>query len=488
MLLHDRTALLQKPVRLRVVGKYLGQLLLVMAVLSFVPLTASLIFTEYDLSLRFIIVEIILLTAGLPLVRISASTDIQTSEGLVITGLIFTLSPLILTIPIMGNGLEFIDALFETVSAFTTTGLSVATELQQQPLTFLFARAYMQWIGGLGIVVLTIALLPRPGAYLRKLIELDERSDFVSSAHTYARRILAIYIVLTGICTGLIWIAEGNFFNAVTHAFSAVSTGGFSNFDNSLAGFHSPFSAISVILGCIFGASPLLLYFHIRQQRFSVIYRDVQVRAILVLFLLISLPLTWVLMHDLQMTFHEAFFHAPLMVISAQTTAGFASIDITQIGAHGMLILMMAMFTGGALGSTAGGIKLYRMLIFWQAFSYLLKKATATPHAVILPRLAGKNLETDEINKALLVILLFIFTITCAWLVFLFSGYQPLAALFEVVSATATVGLSSGITDIDLPTHLKLTLCLCMLLGRLEFFALLVLVYPLTWVNRRSKA
>ncbi|SER72414.1 trk system potassium uptake protein TrkH [Nitrosomonas sp. Nm51] len=486
MPLHDHTALLQKPVRLGVVGKYLGQLLLVMAVLAIIPLAASLIFMEYHLTLRYIIVEIILLTTGLPLMRISASTDIQTNEGLVITGLIFILSPLIMTIPVMGSGLNFIDALFETVSAFTTTGLSVATQLQQQPQTFLFARTYMQWIGGLGIVILTIALLLRPGAYIRKLIELDESSDFVSSARMYARRILTIYIVLTGICTGLIWMADGNFFNAITHAFSAVSTGGFSNFDNSLAGFHSPFGAISVILGCIFGALPLLLYFHIRQHSFLMIYRDVQVRTIVFLFLFISLALTWVLLHDSQMTFREAVFHAPLMAISAQTTAGFASLDVTQIGAHGMLILMMAMFTGGALGSTAGGIKLYRMLIFWQALSFMLKKATVTPHAVILPRLAGKNLETDEINRALLVILLFIFTITCAWLVFLFSGYEPLAALFEVVSATATVGLSSGITDIDLSPHLKLTLCLCMLLGRLEFFALLVLVYPSTWTNRRS--
>ena len=147
---------------------------------------------------------------------------------------------------------------------------------------------------------------------------------------------------------------------------------------------------------------------------------------------------------------------------------------------------MIAMFVGGSLGSTSGGVKLYRILIFWKALHHMLQKATATPHAVIAPRLAGKNLEIDEICKALLVILLFFVTIIFSWLVFLFAGYEPIASLFEVVSAVGTVGLSSGITDVDLPSYLKLILCLCMLLGRLEFIALLVLVYPLTWANRRS--
>jgi len=482
----DKLTLLQQPVRLRIIGKYLGQLLVVLALLTILPLVVSLFFMEYDFSFRYVIVEVILLTAGLSLSRINAPANIQTNEGLVITGLIFILSPIIMTLPIMGGGLDFIDSLFETVSAFTTTGLSVATELQNQPRSFLFARSYMQWVGGLGIVVLTVALLLKPGTYLRKLIELDESEDLVSSTLTYAQRILVIYILLTILNISIIWAAGSDFFNAVTHAFAAVSTGGFSNFDNSLAGFSSSIISISVILGCIFGALPLLLFFRIRQFNFSRIYQDVQVRTLVFFIVLISILLAFVLANDTDMRLSEALFHAPLMAISAQSTTGFSSIDITQIGPHGMLILMIAMFVGGSLGSTAGGIKIYRILVFWGALHHMLQKITATPHAIIEPHLAGRNLEVSEINRAMIIILLFFFTIIFSWLIFLFSGYEPIASLFEVVSAVGTVGLSSGITSTDLPAYLKLILCIDMLLGRLEFISLLVLVYPLTWVNKRN--
>jgi len=487
MLQHkDKTVLLQKSVRIAVIGKYLGQLLIVLAILTLLPLLVSLVFKEYEFTIRYVIVEFILFSAGVMLMRINAPANLRTNEGLVISALVFILSPLVMTIPVMGTGLGFIDALFETISAFTTTGLSVVTELQHQPHTFLFSRSYMQWIGGLGIVVLTIVLLLRPGIYLRKLIELEESEDIVGSTVTYARRMLLIYMLLTMISIGMIWIAGSDFFNAVTHALSAVSTGGFSNFDNSLAGFNSSAVSVSVILGSLFGALPFMLYFRIHNYRFSMIFQDVQVRAIAFFIVSIGLLLAIVLMQETQMALPDVLYHSILMTISAQTTAGFASIDISQIGHHGLLILMIAMFVGGALGSTAGGIKLYRILICWRALLHMLQKTAATPHAVIEPHLAGKTLEMDEINKALLVIMLYLLAIILSWLAFLFSGLEPVASLFEVVSAVGTVGLSSGLVSVDLPTHLKLILCLDMLLGRLEFIALLVLIYPATWMNRRT--
>jgi len=481
----NKTALLQKPVQVAVIGKYLGQLLTMLAILMLLPLLVSLVLSEFEFTVRFVIVEFLLLSAGLPLMRTNVPAGLQTNEGLVISALVFILSPLVMTIPVMGTGLGFIDALFEAVSAFTTTGLSVMTDLQQQPRTFLFLRTYMQWIGGLGIVVLTIVLLLQPGIYLRKLVELDESEDIVSSTVLYARRILLIYMMLTIISTAMIWITGASFFNALTHAFSAVSTGGFSNFDDSLAGFDSPLVAVSVISGCLFGALPFMLYFRIRHYHFSMIFQDVQVRAIVFFILSIGLLLTVVWVQEAQMPIPDALCHAMLMTISAQTTAGFASLDLTQTGYHGLLILMIAMFVGGSLGSTAGGVKLYRVLIFWRVLLHLLQKTAVTPHAVVEPHLADKTLEMDEVNKALLVIMLYFLATFLSWCAFLFSGYEPVASLFEVVSAAGTVGLSSGVISADLPVHLKLILCLDMLLGRLEFIALLVLVYPATWINKR---
>lgn len=197
--------------------------------------------------------------------------------------------------------------------------------------TFLYA---VDW--RVGLVVLTIALLLRPGVYLRKLVELDENEDIASSTLPYARRIFMAYVLLTVICIGMIWISCGSLFNAITHAFSDVSTGGFSNFDNSLAGFDSPLVSISVIMGCMFGALPLLLYFLIRHYHFLMIYQNAQVRAITFFTLFTSILLFFVLMHDSHIQITDAVFHALLMAVSAQTTVGFSSIDIMHIGPHGM--------------------------------------------------------------------------------------------------------------------------------------------------------
>ena len=145
--------------RLTVVAKYLGQLALMLAILTLAPLTASIVFGEYALTWRYALVIVILSLAAMPSWRIAAPTDLQTNEALTIVVLAFLLAPLLMTYPIMGAGLPFIDAWFEAVSAITTTGLSTVSTFEGLPRTFLFTRAWIQWYGGLGIVVLSIALL-----------------------------------------------------------------------------------------------------------------------------------------------------------------------------------------------------------------------------------------------------------------------------------------------------------------------------------------
>jgi len=145
----------------------------------------------------------------------------------------------------------------------------------------------------------------------------------------------------------------------------------------------------------------------------------------------------------------------------------------------------MSMAIGGGVGSTAGGIKILRLLIVINLLWVLLKNASASVHAVINPRLAGRRMNETEIQEALLIILLFVAIILLSWLPFLFMGYNPLDSLFEVVSATATVGLSAGVVSSEMPNLLKGILCIDMLLGRLEILAWLIMVYPRTWIGRR---
>jgi len=187
------------------------------------------------------------------------------------------------------------------------------------------------------------------------------------------------------------------------------------------------------------------------------------------------------------MAWPQVFHHAPLLAFSAQTTAGFSSIPCSQLDAGSKLVLIFSMLVGGGLGSTAGGFKLLRLLMAASVFRLILLRTCLPKHAVIEPRLAGRRLQEEEIRAALLLILLFVAVVALSWLPFVAMGYNPLDSLFEVVSATGTVGLSAGLTSATLPAPLKGILCVDMLMGRLEIIAWLVMLYPGTWFGRRME-
>jgi len=185
------------------------------------------------------------------------------------------------------------------------------------------------------------------------------------------------------------------------------------------------------------------------------------------------------------MSVHEVVRHAPIMALSAQTTSGFSSLDPGSLDAGSKIILILAMAMGGSVGSTAGGFKLLRVLILFGLFYRCLRSMCVPPGALIDQRFNGRRIEATEVQDALMIILMFILVVLFSWLPFLLYGYAPLDSLFEVVSATATVGLSSGITQAGMPSLLKVVLCADMLLGRLEFVAWMVFFYHRTWIGRK---
>jgi len=343
----------------------------------------------------------------------------------------------------------------------------------------------MQWSGGLGIVVLSVALLFPPGIAAKRLVDIEKAEDIIGGTRIYALRVLKVYLILT--CLGvllLILLGVGGF-TALVHTLAAVSTGGFSRFDDSLSGLGSWVSQAAVILISFSGAVSLILYYRTIRQGLRKSIGDIEVRA-LVLSALIS---TFILAMCMGLwgstAWRDVLRHAPLMAFSAQTTAGFSTVNVSELTPASKLVLILSMTVGGSIGSTAGGMKILRLLILIKMFKLTVIRTCLPQHAVLEPRLSGLRIESEEIGKALLVILLFIFVIVVSWLPFVIFGYDPLDALFEVVSATGTVGLSSGVTGPDLPSFLKGVLCADMLMGRLEIIALLVILYPRTWFGRR---
>jgi len=474
-------------VRFRVVFKYFGQLCLVLAALTLVPLAVSVFFGDTTISLRYAIVITGLGALGSGLSRLRAPARIQANEGMAVVALMFLVTPLVMSYPMMGSGLGFIDALFEAISGVTTTGLSTKTTLFGASQTFLFSRAWMQWYGGLGIVVLSLALVMHPGLLAKGLAVTEADSDdLVGGTRAHARRALIVYSVLTVLGITVSWLAGVGFFDAVLYTLAAVSTGGFAPHDGSLAIFAWP-AQLCITLICLAGAIPLTLYYRMLKEKRELAVDFLQLRAIVIASLIVSLAVGATMWLSAGMSWLEVLQHAPLFALSAQSTAGFSSMPGEQLDAGSKLVLICSMLVGGGAGSTAGGFKLLRLLIAVSVLRLLILRTCLTKHAVIEPRLAGRRLQSEEIQAALLLIVLYVVVVVLSWLPFVAMGYSPIDSLFEVVSATATVGLSVGITDATLPPLLKGILCVDMLLGRLEIMAWLVMIYPGMWFGRRME-
>lgn len=471
-------------VRIRFIAHYCGQFLLVIAALNLVTLAVALINSDRDIAISYAAVVTGLWLLGLLLSRIKTHGHMQMNEAMVLVALVFIVVPLITAIPLLISGIPFIDALFETISAATTTGLSTLGPVGQRPITFMFARAWMQWYGGLGILVLSLALIVRPGISALRLSSLDAPDDLVGGTRAHARRVFYVYSVLTA-CGLLAWLLLGGSpGEGVLYILAAVSTGGFAPTDGSFADLPGLRLAWVATLTTISGAIPLALYHNVWRTGWRTLLGNVELRSLLVACAVMTCLLggsLWAQGMDLS----GVLRHAPLMAISAQTTSGFSSLDPAALDAGSKTTLILAMAMGGSVGSTAGGFKLLRVVILFGLLYRCLKSMSLPSDAVVDQRLGARRIEATEVQDALMIIIMFIMVVFFSWIPFLTYGYAPLDALFEVVSATGTVGLSSGITQAGMPAGLKLILCADMLLGRLEFVAWMIFFYHRTWLGRK---
>ncbi len=472
-------------VRLRNILHYLGQFLIVVACLNLVNVLVAFLFAESRIGLNYLLVVAIMGGTGYFFIRIPRRGQLQFNEAMVLAALFFLMVPVITALPLQASGIPFIDSLFETVSAVTTTGLSTLGAIEDRPQTFLFARAWMQWYGGLGIVILSLAMVLGPGLSSMRLATLEtDNDDLAGGTRAYARRILLVYLALTG-CGFIAWmLLGGSPLEGLYYVLAAVSTGGFAPSNNSLADLANLQLAWIVTLVCLAGAIPLALYYIAWNKGWRRLFADIEFRAVLTAGVLTTILLGGFML--LQGRSIEAVLtHAPLMALSAQTTSGFSSLETAALDPASKGVMILAMSSGGGIGSTAGGFKVMRLMILFSIMARSVVRMGMPNRAVQSRKFSGRVIDEKETLDALLIIFAFLGVVFISWLPFLYYGYSPLDSLFEVVSATATVGLSSGVTGVTLPALLKLILCVDMLFGRLEFIAWMVLLYPRTWFGKQ---
>jgi len=479
---------LRYAVRPRVFGRHLGQLGLVLAVLTLVPLLVALAWGDTRIALRYAAIVAGLAGLGWSLARVRAPSDVQANEGMVLVAVMFLLSPALMAWPMMASGMGYVDALFEAISGVTTTGLSTRATFEGAPEAFLFARAWMQWYGGLGIVVFSLALVVQPGLVARGLASGESQTGgLVGGTRAYARWVLIVYGGVTGVGLAGALLSGLGIEDAVLFVLPAVSTGGFAPVSDSLSSL--AFAPQAWILAlCLAGAVPLTVVHGLWRRRRPAPLDGLQAGALFLAVVLGTLALGASLRLADGMPWTHVIHHAAVLAASAQSTAGFSALPVSGLSDISKLLLAMAMAVGGGVGSTAGGIKLLRMIVAARICANIVVRTGLTRHAVLGARLRGKRLQPGEIQAALALITMFVGVVAVSWLPFVALGYDPVDSLFEVVSATGTVGLSAGVTGAGLPPLLKGILCADMLLGRLEIVAWLVLLAPGTWVGRRREA
>ena len=341
-------------------------------------------------------------------------------------------------------------------------------------------------VRGLAIAVLTAALIMRHHAGARRLLETTGERLTGAGARQHARTVFAVYTLLTVLALAALWAAGAQPWDALLHTLSAVSTGGFSPADDSLAGLSA--SVIGVItVVCLVSAVPLPLYARMSRYGIGVLWRDEEVRLLIAAVLMTTLVLMLLGLLQQGLGWRAALGHGAALSVSAQTDSGFSTTEVAALPPADQLVLMISMTVGGCTGSTAGGLKLMRLLVLLRLVQLALRRTAITERAVLHGRVDGATLEQDMMTGALQLLTLWLAVLLTSWLVFLLHGEAPMASLFEVVSATANAGLSAGLTGPELAPTLKAVLVADMLFGRVEILALLVLLYPPTWIGRRRK-
>ena len=362
----------------------------------------------------------------------------------------------------------------------TTTGLSVA------PATvgpaFLFARSWLQWVGGIGIIIIILMVFIPPGTSAHRLYAINSPEAPLKPGVTATAKVLVqIYCLLTAVSCIILFAGGMPPFEALCHALSAVSTGGFSTRTDSAAGFAGLTIPFLLAISCLMGAFNFSLYPRMIKDK-GALFSDIQFRYFL-LFAAIGILLVfftlWGTMNPV-----EGFYVAAFQVISSLSTAGFASVDISTLPDGTKAVLTALMWVGGSVGSTAGGIKILRLIILLKVVHLVFIRYFLPREALTPLKIGDDVIETEMVYNILTFVFLYSLVLVGSSFLFMLYGYGLDNALFEVSSALGTVGLSCGITSAAMPGILKGVLIVDMLLGRIEIVPLFVLFFPRTWVRR----
>ncbi|MBP2029528.1 trk system potassium uptake protein TrkH [Methanohalophilus levihalophilus] len=452
---------------------------MIIAFVQLVPVVVAIIFSEYATAIFYGVTAIAAFIAGFTIYKLLPHYELETKEAIILVAIVFPLSSLISAVPMaLSTGMPFIDAFFESVSAITTTGLSVAPA-DLGPV-FLFSRSWSQWVGGIGILLIMLSILITPGINAAKIYKVYGGEKILPNVISTTRLLGRIYVGITLIAIIILLLGGMTFFDAVCHAFSSVSTGGFSTHPESIAAFQGPLIPLMITISCIMGAISFAIYPKMIKNP-KVLIENLEVRYFLLVIAVGTVALAYSISREPETNMHLS--DILFQVVSALTTAGFSTTDLSVLSDASKGLMSGLMCIGGGIGSTAGGVKIFRLIVLVKLIKiviarYFLPKETITPLMV-----KDHVVENEELKQLTVFVLLYAIVLIISAYIFMLNGVGAGDAIFEVSSALGTVGLSAGVTDASMPAILKVILCTDMLLGRIEIIPLLILAMPRTWIK-----
>ncbi len=417
--------------------------------------------------------------------------SLSARQGFLLTVLAWLALPAFGALPIAFADLDanYTDAYFEAMSGLTATGATVLTGLDTTPPGILMWRALLNWFGGVGIIVMALSVLPAlqvAGYQMFRMESSDNSEKIVPRVAQLANVVAIVYVGLTVVCLLSYWIAGMTFFDAVCHAFATVSTGGFSTSDKSLAVYPSPYLHWIVTIFMAMAALPFTLYFKALRGQPMALLKDNQVQLYFSLLVGFTVLVTLWYWKTFDVDLMTALSHSAFSVTAVMTGSGFAVTDYQLWGSFAFGVFFMITFLGGCAGSSAGGIKMFRIWILFSLTRAQLRKLLR-PHSLFVARYNGRPVALSTVGSVVSFFFLFIVSFLVFTMLLMATGLDLVTAASGAATSLANVGPGLGEiigpagTFQPLPDTAKWILSLAMMMGRLELYTVLVLMTPAFW-------
>lgn len=477
------------------IQRIIGSLLMIFSITQLPPVIVSLIYNDGELNvflITFMVTIITGLVLWLPVYK--SRKELRLRDGFIVVVAFWTVLGLFGSLPLILSDqitISITDSIFESISGLTTTGATIITNIEALPKSILYYRQQLQWLGGMGIVVLAVAIMPMLGIGGMQLYRAETPGPMKDSKLTprlteTAKALWYIYLTITILCGLGYWIAGMSAFDALAHSFSTVSIGGFSTHDESMAYFiDKPLIEITAIIFMFISGINFALHFTSWRNRSVKAYlMDAEFKTYVSLLLLAIIISTSYLFYKNHFdTVDQTILYSVFQVVSIGTTTGFTTQQYHLWPGFLPVMLLFLSFVGGCAGSTGGGMKVIRfLLLFKQGMREIMR--VIHPNAVLSIKVGGKPLQPRVIESVWGFFSVYVATFSIMLLTLMFLGLDQVTAFSAIAACMNNLGPGLnevGLNYAGLDDSVKWILCFAMLLGRLEIFTLLVLLTPAFW-------